>query len=84
MIKLQEELNEVNDNLANLVVIQIDYYKMLLKKYGKGRERKTEIRILIPLQRLLIARRSQQKLYVDREEALLITVLKRRICNGLL
>ncbi|MDI9873970.1 DNA gyrase/topoisomerase IV subunit A [Flectobacillus rivi] len=66
MIKLQEELNEVNDNLANLVRYAIDYYKMLLKKYGKGRERKTEIRNFNTITAAVVAA-ANQKLYVDRE-----------------
>src|SRR6201986_469986 len=35
---------EVKDNIANLNDFSIRYYENLLKKYGKGRERKTEIR----------------------------------------
>ncbi|MFY7829896.1 MAG: DNA gyrase/topoisomerase IV subunit A [Flectobacillus sp.] len=66
MIKLQEELNEVNDNLANLVRYAIDYYKTLLKKYGKGRERKTEIRNFNTITAAVVAA-ANQKLYVDRE-----------------
>ncbi|MDI9881838.1 DNA gyrase/topoisomerase IV subunit A [Flectobacillus longus] len=66
MIKLQDELNEVNDNLANLVRYAIDYYKMLLKKYGKGRERKTEIRNFNTITAAVVAA-ANQKLYVDRE-----------------
>jgi topoisomerase-4 subunit A len=66
MIKLQDELNEVNDNLANLVRYAIDYYKMLLKKYSKGRERKTEIRNFNTITAAVVAA-ANQKLYVDRE-----------------
>ena len=35
---------EVADNLANLVRFAIAYFENLLKKYGAGRDRKTQIR----------------------------------------
>ena len=41
MRKLEEELAEVEDHLANLIRYAIDYFKNLLAKYGKGKERKT-------------------------------------------
>jgi topoisomerase IV subunit A len=46
MKRLQEELKEVNHNLKHLTEYSIKYYQNLLDKYGKGRERKTEIRAL--------------------------------------
>ena len=39
--KLDTELAEVADNLANLTRYAIAYFENLLKKYGAGRERKT-------------------------------------------
>jgi len=66
MRKLEEELAEVEDNLANIVRFTIQFYKDLLKKYGKGRERKTEIRQFESVQATIVAA-NNQKLYVDRE-----------------
>lgn len=66
MKRLQEELIEVEDNLANIIRYSIDYYKGLLKKYGKGRERKTEIRNFNTISAAVVAA-ANQKLYVDRE-----------------
>lgn len=66
MKRLLEELAEVEDNLANLVRYTIAFYKDLLKKYGKGRERKTEIRQFESVQATVVAA-NNQKLYVDRE-----------------
>ena len=40
---IEEELKEVEYNLANLKPYAIAWYKELLRKYGKGRDRKTEI-----------------------------------------
>jgi topoisomerase-4 subunit A len=66
MKRLLDELAEVEDNLANLVRYTISFYKDLLKKYGKGRERKTEIRQFESVQATVVAA-NNQKLYLDRE-----------------
>ncbi len=66
MKRLLDELAEVEDNLANLVRYTISFYKELLKKYGKGRERKTEIRQFESVQATVVAA-NNQKLYVDKE-----------------
>ena len=66
MKRLLDELAEVEDNLANIVRYTIAFYKELLKKYGKGRERKTEIRHFGAVQATVVAA-NNQKLYVDRE-----------------
>jgi len=41
---LEAEIKQVKHDLANLVDFAVAYYENLLKKYGKGRERKTEIK----------------------------------------
>ena len=67
MKRLQTELNEVEDNLLNLTRFAINYYKDLLKKYGKGRERLTEIRSFNTISANVVAI-ANQKLYVNRED----------------
>lgn len=66
MRRLEQELAETEDNLANLTRYAIAYYKELQKKYGKGRERKTEIRAFNTIAASVVAA-ANQKLYVDRE-----------------
>jgi topoisomerase IV subunit A len=66
MNRLNKELAETQDNLDNIVRYAIDYYKDLLKKYGKGRERKTEITNFNTISATVVAA-ANQKLYVDRE-----------------
>ncbi|MEZ4906053.1 MAG: DNA gyrase/topoisomerase IV subunit A, partial [Spirosomataceae bacterium] len=66
MRKLEAELTEVEDHLAHLTRYAINYYKDLLKKYGKGRERKTEIRSFNTIAATVVAA-ANQKLYVNRE-----------------
>ncbi|HYD91234.1 MAG TPA: DNA gyrase subunit A, partial [Flavobacterium sp.] len=44
MKKLEEEMKEVEYNLAHLTEYAIKYFQGLKQKYGKGKERKTQIR----------------------------------------
>ncbi len=74
--KLEEKLKKVEYNLKNLVEFAIDYFNRIKEKYGKGRERKTEIRSFdtIEAQRVAV---SNVKLYVNREEGFAGTALKK-------
>jgi topoisomerase-4 subunit A len=65
--KLETELAEVADNLANLTRYAIRYFEGLLKKYGEGKERKTELRTfdVVTAQKVAVA---NQKLYVNRQD----------------
>ena len=65
MKRLQEELKEVNHHLKHLTEYAIAYYQNLLDKYGKGRERKTEIRAFDTIQAAVVAA-NNAKLYVNR------------------
>ncbi|WP_373524046.1 DNA gyrase/topoisomerase IV subunit A [Aquiflexum sp.] len=67
MYKLQEELKEVNYNLKHLTDYSIKYYQNLLGKYGKGRERKTEIRAFDTIQATVVAA-NNAKLYVNKTD----------------
>ncbi|MBL7929023.1 MAG: DNA gyrase/topoisomerase IV subunit A [Bacteroidia bacterium] len=66
---LNAKMKEVKENLANLTQFTINYFKDLLKKYGKGRERRTQITEgafeLIEAKKVVI---NNTKLYVNREE----------------
>ncbi|MFN8394709.1 MAG: DNA gyrase/topoisomerase IV subunit A [Bacteroidia bacterium] len=65
--KLEEDLEQVKYDLAHLVDFAIAYFEHLLDKYGKGRERRTEIRTFdqINATQVVIA---NKKLYADFEE----------------
>lgn len=67
MRRLQEELKEVNHNLRHLTDYAIKYYENLLSKYGKGKERKTEIRAFDTIQATVVAA-NNAKLYVNRAD----------------
>ncbi|AHJ97693.1 DNA topoisomerase IV subunit A [Hymenobacter swuensis DY53] len=62
--RLETELAEVADHLANLTRYAINYFEGLLKKYGAGRERKTQLRTfdVVTAQKVAVA---NQKLYVN-------------------
>ncbi|MFO7940110.1 MAG: DNA gyrase/topoisomerase IV subunit A [Bacteroidales bacterium] len=76
MIKLKEEIKQVQFHLDNIVDYTVDFYKTIKKKYGKGRDRKTEMRNLdtIEATRVVVA---NEKLYVNREEGFVGTSLKK-------
>ncbi|MEN9729687.1 MAG: topoisomerase 4 subunit [Bacteroidota bacterium] len=76
MKRLQDELAEVEDNLANLIRYAVDYFKHLLQKYGKGRERKTEIKSFNTITATVVAQ-ANQKLYVNREDGFIGYGLKK-------
>lgn len=76
MKRLLEELAEVEDNLANLVRYAINYFKNLLTKYGKGRERKTEIQGFNTISATVVAA-ANQKLYVNRADGFIGYSLKK-------
>ncbi len=73
---LEADIKQVKNDLANLVDFAVAYYENLLKKYGKGRERKTEIKAfeVIEAKHVAIA---NTKLYVNRVEGFIGTGLKK-------
>ncbi len=64
---LEAEIKEVTANLQGLKQYSINYFKNLIKKYGKGRERKTQISEFenIVASKVVI---DNAKLYVNRAE----------------
>lgn len=73
---LEAEIKQVNHDLANLIDYAVAYYEGLLKKYGKGRERKTEIKTFEVIEAKLVAM-ANTKLYANREEGFIGTGLKK-------
>lgn len=73
---LEAEIKQVKHDLANLVDFAIAYYENLLKKYGKGRERKTEMKLFDTIQAKHVAI-ANVKLYVNRADGFIGTGLKK-------
>jgi topoisomerase-4 subunit A len=73
---LEEKIAEVKNHLDNLIEFAVNYFKNLKSKYGKGRERKTEIRIFDDIVASKVAM-NNAKLYVNRGEGFIGTSLKK-------
>ncbi|TCP24816.1 topoisomerase-4 subunit A [Tenacibaculum skagerrakense] len=73
---LEDKITEVKNYLDNLIEFAIDYFKELKNKYGKGKERKTEIRMFDDIVATKVVMRNS-KLYVNREEGFIGTSLKK-------
>ena len=76
LLKLEMNIKKTKDHLANLTDYAIEYFKSLKQKYGKGRERKTEIKIFesIDATKVVVA---SKKLYVNREEGFIGTAMRK-------
>jgi len=76
ILKIEEEMEQVKTKLENLTDYAIDYFKDLKKRFGEGKERKTEIKVFdnITATKVIIANR---KLYVDTEEGFIGWGLKK-------
>ena len=73
---IEEEIKEVKNHLDNLVDYAVSYYENLLKKYGKGKERKTELKEFDTIQVKQVAI-ANTKLYINRTEGFIGTSLKK-------
>ena len=69
-------MEEVKNHLDHIIDYTINYFKQIKKKYGKGRERKTEIRNFDTIEAANVAV-ANQKLYVNREEGFAGTSLRK-------
>lgn len=67
MKKLEKDLKETEHHLAHITDFAISYFQNLLEKYGKGRERKTEIKSFDTIAATIVAA-NNQKLYVNRKD----------------
>jgi topoisomerase-4 subunit A len=73
---LETAMKQVRHDLDHLIDFAVAYYEGLLKKYGKGKERRTEIKEfeVIEAKHVAIA---NTKLYVNRDEGFIGTGLKK-------
>ncbi|MBU0487610.1 MAG: DNA gyrase/topoisomerase IV subunit A [Bacteroidetes bacterium] len=73
---LKEGIDEVQNHLDNMIEFAINYFRQIKKKYGKGRERKTEIRLFDTIDTKIVAV-ANARLYVNRKEGFAGTSLSR-------
>jgi topoisomerase IV subunit A len=73
---IEDEIAEILNNIENIIPYTIEWFQRIKSKYGKGRERKTEIRSFenIEAAKVVVA---NEKLYVDYEEGFMGTSLKK-------
>ncbi len=64
---VEADMEQVERNLNSLTAYTIAYFKNILSKYGKGKERKTEIKNFDTIQAATVAV-ANAKLYVDKKE----------------
>jgi topoisomerase IV subunit A len=73
---LEADMKSVKHDIANLTDYAVAYYENLLKKYGKGKERKTEIRAFDTIQAKSVAI-ANIKLYANFADGFIGTGLKK-------
>jgi topoisomerase-4 subunit A len=82
LLSLENEIEQVLKHIRNIIPYTIDWFVRLKNKYGKGRERRTELRSFenIVAAKVVVA---NEKLYIDREEGFAGTSLKKNefVCD---
>ena len=73
---LEADIKQVKHDIANLVDYAVAYFENLLKKYGKDRERKTEIKTIEVIEAKQVAI-ANTRLYMNREEGFIGTSLRK-------
>ena len=76
ILKIEADIEEVKNHLANLIDYAISHFERLKKTYGKGRERKTEIRVFDTIEATKVVVRNT-KLYVNKAEGFVGTGLRK-------
>ncbi len=76
LLSIEEEIEQVIKLIENIVPYTIEWFERLKNKYGKGRERRTEIRNFenIVAAKVVVA---NEKLYIDLNEGFMGTGLKK-------
>lgn len=72
MADIETRMAEAKNNLDHIVDYTIEYFIRIKEKYGKGRERKTEIRNFDNISAAAVAA-NNEKLYVNKEDGFVCT-----------
>ena len=73
---IETEIEEVKNHLNNIIPFAINYFRQIKKKYGKGRERKTELRSFDTIEATKVVA-NNAKLYINYKEGFIGTGLKK-------
>ena len=82
LMKIKAELAEIENDLAHMTDVTINWFEYLKGKYGKNHPRKTEIRNFDTIEVTKVVE-ANQKLYINRQEGFVGTGLKKDefVCN---
>ena len=82
LLKIKTELAEIENDLAHMTDVTINWFEYLKGKYGKMHPRKTEIRNFDTIEVTKVVE-ANQKLYINRQEGFVGTGLKKDefVCN---
>ncbi|ALO48110.1 DNA gyrase/topoisomerase IV subunit A [Hoylesella enoeca] len=80
--KMQEEINEIDRDLAQMVSVTINWFQFIKDKYGKAHPRMTEIKNFDTIEAAKVVE-ANEKLYINRQEGFVGTGLKKDefVCN---
>ncbi|WP_407517135.1 DNA gyrase/topoisomerase IV subunit A [Elizabethkingia anophelis] len=76
IVSLEGKIEQVKHHLANLITYAIDYFLNIQKKYGKNKERRTELRIFDTIDATKVAV-ANEKFYANFDEGFIGTSLKK-------
>ncbi|MGZ5197238.1 MAG: DNA gyrase/topoisomerase IV subunit A, partial [Kaistella sp.] len=76
LLNLEGKIEQVKHHLDNLITYAVDYFLNIQKKYGKGKERKTELRIFDTIDATKVAV-ANEKFYANFEEGFIGTSLRK-------
>ena len=76
MVRLTAELKQVEHHLENITAYAISFYNRLLEKYGKDKQRKTELTAFEDIKATAVVA-NNQKLYVNRKDGFIGYGLKK-------
>lgn len=76
ILKIEDDISEIDFNINNIDDYTIDYFNQLIEKFGKGKERKSEIRVFesIKVKEVVV---KNQKLYASFKEGFVGTGIKK-------
>ena len=76
ILRLEENILDIKNNLSNLIDYAVSYFKELKKKYGAERNRRTEIKTFesIDATKVVVA---SKRLYVNKEEGFIGTSMRK-------
>ncbi|MCR4773605.1 MAG: DNA gyrase/topoisomerase IV subunit A [Prevotella sp.] len=80
--KTQGEIDQIDNKLAHMVDVTVEWFEFIKAKYGKDHPRQTEIRSFDTIEATKVVE-ANEKLYINRQEGFIGTGLKKDefVCN---